>query len=83
MNERTAWKHVHPNDLTKDEKIKAMEILIFISKIRHGTIKGLIQANGSTHRSFISKEEASIPTIANESVLITSVVEANQKRYII
>ena len=80
LNDRTVWKPVHPNDLTKDEKRKAMESLFFYQKKRDGTTKGRMRANGSTQRSFISKEEASIPRVTTESVLITSVVDSKQER---
>lgn len=37
-------------------------------------------ANGSAQRKCMPKEEASIPIIAKESVLITGVVEAKKRR---
>ena len=38
-NDRNAWNTVHPNDLTKDEKRKALESLNFLSENRDGATK--------------------------------------------
>ena len=39
MNDRTAWKPVHPNDLTTDEKRKFIESIIFHTEKRDVTKK--------------------------------------------
>ena len=70
---------MHPKDLTKEEKRKAMESLIFLSEKRDGTVKGQMCPNGNTQRSYIPKEEASSPTVTTESVLITSVIDSKQE----
>ena len=57
LNDRTAWKPVHPNDLTIDEKKKVMESLIFLSEKRYSTVEGRVCANGSTQRSRIPREK--------------------------
>ena len=38
--------------------------------------------NGAPQRAYIRKEDAYSPTVANESVLITSVIAANEKRFV-
>ena len=38
--------------------------------------------NGAPQRSYISKEDALSPTVANESVFITSVIAANEKLFV-
>ena len=38
--------------------------------------------NGAPQIAYISKEDASSPTAANESVFITSVIAANKKRFL-
>ncbi len=37
-------------------------------------------AGGNTQRDFISKEDASSPTVATESVLLTSIIDAEEGR---
>ena len=38
--------------------------------------------NGATQRAYIRKEDASSPTVANESVFITSVIAAHEKCFV-
>ena len=57
-----------------------MESLIFLTEKRDGRVKARACANGSTQRSYIPKDDASSPTAATESILITGVIEAKQKR---
>ena len=80
LHNRIVFELVRLQDITKEEIDKAMESLIFLAEKRDGTIKGRMCANGSTQREYIPKEAASSPTVAKESVLITGVVEAKQRR---
>ena len=57
-----------------------MESLIFLTKKRDGRVKARVCANGSTQRSYIPKDDASSSTAATESMSITGVIEAKQKR---
>ena len=45
---REVFKPVMLSELTKDEKEKAMDSLIFLTEKRDGTIKARAYANGST-----------------------------------
>jgi hypothetical protein len=80
LHDRTVFVPIHVNDLTREERIKAMASLIFLVEKRDGTIKARHCANGSTQRSYMSKEESSSPTVLTESVIITSMIEAKEKR---
>ena len=71
---------MHPNDLTTDEKRKAMESSMFLSEKRVKSTKGRMHANRSTQRSYVPKEEASSPKVTAESFQITTVIEAKQER---
>ena len=80
LNDGTVWKPIQPNDLTKDEKWKATESLIFLTEKRDRTTKGRMHANGNTKISCVPKEEASRPMATNEYVLITSMIDVKQER---
>jgi Reverse transcriptase (RNA-dependent DNA polymerase) len=69
------WEH-----LTIDEKKKILESHMFLQEKRDGKIKGRTVAGGNKQRGFISKEEASSPTVATESVILTSVIDAIEGR---
>ena len=80
LHNRIVFEPVMLQDLNQEEIDKAMESLIFLAEKRDKTIKGRIYANSSIQREYIPKEAASSPTVAKESVLITGVVEAKQRR---
>ena len=55
---------------------------MFLKEKRSGKVKGRACVNGAPQRAYISKEDASSPTVANESVFITSVIAANEKLFV-
>jgi hypothetical protein len=70
-------------DLTDEDKRKALASLIFLKEKRNGDIKARSCANGSVQREHIAKEEAAAPTVALESVFITSAIDAKENRKIV
>ena len=55
-----------------------MNSLIFLTKKRDGRIKARTCADGSTQRAYISKEDATSPTVMTESILLTATIEAQR-----
>jgi hypothetical protein len=53
---------------------------MFLKQKRTGQIKGRGCADGRQQRLYSNKEDASSPTVAIESVMITSVIDASEKR---
>jgi hypothetical protein len=53
---------------------------MILKEKRDGTIKGQAVAGGNKQRDYISKEDASSPTVATESVLLTCIVDAEEER---
>ena len=68
--------------LSRAEKLKALSSLMFLKEKRSDQVKGRVCVNGAPQRSYISKEEAYSPTVANEYVFITSVTAANEKLFV-
>ena len=62
------------NDLTEQENKRAMESLIFQVQNRFGKIKGRTDANGSTQRAYINRDDAESPTAASYYVIVTGVI---------
>ena len=60
-----------------------MESFIFLNEKRDETVKGRTCANWSTHRTYLTKEEATSPTAATESIIITASIKAKQRRDVI
>ena len=76
------WVPEDPTMLSRAEKVKALSSLMFLKEKRSGKVKGRSYVNGALQRDYISKEDASLPTVANESVFITSGIAANKKRFL-
>ena len=57
-----------------------MIALMILSEKSDGSIKGRVAYNGKPTRTWVSREEASSPTAATESIFLTASVDAYQKR---
>jgi hypothetical protein len=53
---------------------------MFLKQKRDGKIKGRTVAGGNKQRDYISKEDASLPTFATESVLLSCTIDAEEER---
>ena len=53
---------------------------MFLKQKRNGTIKGRGCADGRKQHAYINKEDASSPTVAIESVMLSSVIDAMEER---
>jgi hypothetical protein len=51
---------------------------MFLKQKRDGNIKGRTVAGGNKQRYCISKEDASLPTVATESVLLSCIIDADE-----
>jgi hypothetical protein len=57
-----------------------LESHMFLKQKREGKIKGRTMAGGNNQRDYISKEDASSPTVAMESVLLSCIIDAEEER---
>ena len=74
------FARVNTNELTRDQRHKAIRAIILIKEIRCGKIKGRTCADGSSQRSYIPMEEASSPTVSLEGLVTTMAIDAYEKR---
>jgi hypothetical protein len=72
------FKPVHYNDLMPKQKATILESHIFLTEKQTGEIKGHTVAGGNKQHGYIEKEDASPPTMATKSVILTSVVDAKE-----
>ena len=57
-----------------------MDAVNLIKEKRCGKMKGRTCANGSTQRSYVSREEASSPTLSLEALLSPFIIFGHEKR---
>ena len=80
LHHRDTFGPKHWKDLTQEQKDQVLESHLFLNEKRDKTIKGRMVAGGNKQRGFIDAEDAASPTAALESVLLTAVVDAQEKR---
>ena len=66
--------------LSREEKSKALNYLMFLKRKRCGRIKGRGCADGRKQRVYTSKEDARSPTVAVESLFLSLVLDALEER---
>jgi hypothetical protein len=80
LHDRIVFEPINVDELDPTEKQRALESLMFLTEKRDGRIKGRTCANGSTQREYIDRDDAASPTATAESILITGIIEAKQRR---
>jgi hypothetical protein len=82
LDTRKLLDSIHGRLLSKEDKRKTLNHLKFLKEKRTSIIKGRGCADGCKQQSLITKENASSPTVSLESLLLTCVIDAMERRYI-
>jgi hypothetical protein len=77
---RDTFKPMLSKELSHTQRQSVLESHMFLKEKRSGEIKGRTVAGGNKQRDFISKEEASSPTVATEAVLLSCIIDADEDR---
>ena len=80
MHARTCFKVIVINELTHLGRKRAQEGLMTLSRKRSRNIKGRLAYNGKVTRDWISKEDKASPTVLNESIMLTTAIDAQENR---
>jgi hypothetical protein len=80
LHDRNVIEPKCANALSREERRSALRYLMFLKKKRCGRVKGRGCADGRSQRAYISKEDASAPTVAIESVMLSCVIDAAEHR---
>jgi Reverse transcriptase (RNA-dependent DNA polymerase) len=80
LHMRETFEPLEWENLTTEQKKTTLESHLFLKLKSDGKIKGRAVAGGNRQRGFIAKEDATSPTVATESVLLTAVIEALENR---
>ena len=80
MHERGSFIPIDIRKVTPEQRKEILNIITFLIEKRDGTIKARSVADGSKQRIWMSKEETASPTVALESIMMTSVIDAYENR---
>jgi hypothetical protein len=83
LHTRKVGKPIDSNQLTRDQKRASLRYLMFLTKKRCGRIKARGCADGRLQRKTTKKEDASAPTVAIESVMLSATIDAAEERDVI
>ena len=80
LHDRQCFEPMDISKLTSVEKRKAMEALMFLTEKRDKTVKGRMVYNGKPTREWLPKGKAASPTVSQEAVFLTAIVDAKEGR---
>jgi hypothetical protein len=80
LHDRKVMEPRHAADLTPAQKQEALAYLMFLKRKRCGKIKGRGCADGRKQRAYTAREDAASPTVATESVFLTTMIDAMEGR---
>jgi len=76
LHGRGVIEPVKKEQVTYELRKKSLTHLVFLKRKRCGKVKGGGCADGRKQRKFISKEEASSPTVSTHALMVTCLVDA-------
>ena len=82
LHERKVIEPVDCKAMTREDKQQALQYLMFLKEKRCGKIKGRGCADGRKQRLYMSKDETSSPTVSIESVMLSCVIDADERLHI-
>jgi hypothetical protein len=77
---RNTFNLNHWRELSQVQRQTVLDSHMFLKQKRDGKIKGRTMAGGNKQRDYISKDDASSPTIATEYVLLSCIIGAEEER---
>ena len=77
------FRTINTKSLSKSDYDKFLESHLFLKQKRDQTIKGRMVAGGNKQRNHIDKTDATLPTTALESVLLTAKMDAKEGRDVV
>ena len=79
LHRRNCFTPISAEEMTPNERKKAMEALMFLSEKRDGAIKGRCVCNGKETRKWLTREDSASPAAAHESIVLTAVDQCQRR----
>lgn len=75
IHEKNTFTPQKFQDLTMEQRMRALESLFFLLEKRSGDIKGRMVADGQKQRKYTGNLEVTSPTVISDSVMLTAAIE--------
>jgi len=80
LDKKTVFEPQHARDLTKEQKKEALRAINLIKEKRDESLKGRSCADGSTQRNKYPKEQTASPTVSNDALMLSIMVDSLEER---
>ena len=80
LHRRNCFTPIDVATMSKKERRKSVDALMFLGEKRDKTIKGRMVYNGKPTREWLSRVDSTSPTAALESIMLTAIVDAKEGR---
>ena len=70
------------NKLTAEQKKEALQLITMIKEKRRGKLKARACVDGRKQRRYINKEDVSSPTVQQESLILSLIIDAREGRHV-
>jgi hypothetical protein len=74
------WTPIEAEKLSREQRMRALLLLLFLKEKRMGDIKGRACINIAPQSAYIPKEDAASPTVSTELTFITATIAAKEGR---
>ena len=80
LHTRGAFQPIKRSQISSVDRHKVLESHMFLHQKRNLDIKARLVAGGDKQKGILSKEDVGSPTAETESIMITSAIDAHQRR---
>jgi hypothetical protein len=80
LDEKSVFAPVDATTITNEQKRKALRAINLIKEKRCGKLKGRTCADGRPQRGQYTKEETASPTVSNDALMLSLMIDALEKR---
>ena len=81
--DKKVFQPVKYEELTPKQKVRILRTLMFLKRKRDGRLKARFCVDGRRQAGFDYALETTSPTVYTESVMMTSVIDAHEGRYVV
>jgi hypothetical protein len=80
LEDLNVYEPLDPNKLTSEQKRGALRAINLIKEKRCGRLKGRTVADGRPQRNMYDKSKTASPTVATDSLMLSIIVDAHERR---
>ena len=80
LHRRNCFTPIDPANLTPEEKKRAQTAMMLVTEKRDESVKGRCVYDGSKTRPYFAREDTASPTVSQEAIFLTAVIDAHEGR---